>query len=281
MIGWRIFPWQARAIFVSQSSEALRLLGCCPFRCGCWLVLLFPRRQIPSRLDLRDGGFQPSLRIPLNTWLLIGYPLSWSHHHLSTVISCNYPRISSGHPGLAWYMFCLSRAGPAGPCFNIRREIQSSDSYPFATRGHCQSSHRWKGWRCNRRKLCSPKAQQSPTLPGQCWQSGNTVGMCWHMPHIMSTKCQQSAQRCAECVSGPACCPDWILGMVHMDAWTQQKHFSHAEHIGNPYRTRTTTLLTKEGLSLEHARTSLLAMSSRSWTDLTHHYYYHTVTFSW
>ena len=126
MIGWRIFPWQARAIFVSQSSEALRLLGCCPFRCGCWLVLLFPRRQIPSRLDLRDGGFQPSLRIPLNTWLLIGYPLSWSHHHLSTVISCNYPRISSGHPGLAWYMFCLSRAGPAGPCFNIRRAVEKS-----------------------------------------------------------------------------------------------------------------------------------------------------------
>ena len=39
-------------------------------------------------------------------------------------------------------VYVLPQSRPAGPCFIRSREIQSSDSYPFATRGHCQSSHR-------------------------------------------------------------------------------------------------------------------------------------------
>ena len=63
----------------------------------------------------------------------------------STVISCTNPRIPSGHPGLALYMFCLSRAGlghastsvveksKAATAIHLRQEATAS--HPIGEKG--------------------------------------------------------------------------------------------------------------------------------------------------
>ena len=84
-----------KALSGFPDSEALRLLGCCPFRCGCWLVALFPRRQIPSRLDLRVGtlsGYYPWILQII--FLIIGYHhLTISIYQLSTLLIFFFQRL--------------------------------------------------------------------------------------------------------------------------------------------------------------------------------------------